>query len=197
MLVQELVLQSKSYSNVVKQTSQTFQIMGRDKEVLGRSREGDKPVLPRQPIGDPVSDTVEIPSTSKRQNEAGSFQADLGEKEGYQYTRDQKRKIQRKQKSVIGKRQGSSIKSGAKYTELFIFHVHNDVQNPDLHAFISGEDINVVSLEQVPHTNARMKCFKLVIETKDIERVLSDDFWPDGIGCRKFMRGRQQKPEDG
>ena len=118
---------------------------------------------------------------------AGGGAADGG---GWQQTREQQRRRRRQElrdKSVFGKREGTNLKSGAKYCDLFVFKVHNDVTLDELESWIKGENIGVESLKQVSHAESVMKSFHLKIEIKDKDKVMSEDFWPNGIGCRDFI----------
>ena len=36
-----------------------------------------------------------------------------------------------------------------------------------------------------------MKSFKLTVQTCFKDRLMSEDFWPDGIGCRDYVEYRR------
>ena len=189
-LVQEALLQKNctgtgSYSAAIQNeglTDQEFPALG------------TKPSLLRKPI------TVKLPeeessTKSDRQNLIQGLETEKDTSEGQQWqqTREQKRRKWRQKlmdKSVIGKREGSRLKSGSKYTDLFIFRVHNDVATEEIKSYLTDEDISVIELKLVSHEQARMKSFKLTIPTKDKEKVMSQEFWEEGIGCREFVQSR-------
>ena len=115
--------------------------------------------------------------------------------DGWQYERQQKRKLmngQRKKNAVFGKRSGSFIKSGLKHVDLFVFRVHCDVEDESLSSFLTDENISVIKFEKVSHDDSIMKSYKVTIKHDDLEKVMNEDFWPDGIGCRKFFSKRKE-----
>ena len=112
---------------------------------------------------------------------------------GYRF---QKNELKRqKRAAIIGKRQNEKIKSGTKYTDLFISRVHNDVPIDDLKEFIEEEGINIIAMERVSHTESRMQSFNLTICSQDKDSVLNDSFWPEGVMCRQFFTRRNYTPE--
>ena len=132
---------------------------------------------------------------------------DVIDDEGFQHTNQQLRNMRRREelnkRSVFGKRQDTSlIKSGAKYCDLFVFKIHSDVSENELKTFIEDsyegeESIKVVSLKLVSHIDSRMKSFHVKIESKDREKLMSEEFWPNGIGCRDFINNRRFRSSDG
>ena len=83
----------------------------------------------------------------------------------------------------------------AKYTDLFISRVHNDVPIDDLKEFIEEEGISIIAMERVSHTESRMQSFKLTICSQDKDSVLNDSFWPEGVMCRQFFTRRNYTQE--
>ena len=88
---------------------------------------------------------------------------------------------------VFGKREGTALKSGPKYSDLFIFRIHCDVQTQELREFIADEGIDIQDIVQVSKDGSRMKSYKLTVETKFKDQLLSEDMWPEGIGCREYV----------
>jgi hypothetical protein len=113
----------------------------------------------------------------------------------WEQTREQKRRIQRKQRrndAVIGKRTDRHIKSGLKNIDIFIFRVHCDVKDDTIQQFMTDENVSVVKFEKVSHEDSLMKSYKVTIKFDDLKLVMDEDFWPDGIGCRKFYSKRKE-----
>ena len=98
-----------------------------------------------------------------------------------------------RQENIIGNRKNSIIKSGSKFTHLFVSRVHSDVQQTELEKYICDEGINVVSVKKLSHEEARMNSYKVTILTEEKETAMKDTFWPDGIACREFFEGRKSK----
>ena len=113
------------------------------------------------------------------------------DKDGFMLPREQIRKI-RKQ-GVIGSRKGSAshLRSGTEHTDIFVYRVHNDHDDVDVTNFLQDENVHILSISKVSHSDSRMKSFKVKIRTSDMEKVMSDQFWPDGIGCRKYFYRKQ------
>ena len=109
--------------------------------------------------------------------------------QGFTVPTEQRRRAKRRE-AVIGKRKHSVIKSGAKYTHLFVSRVFCDVTDDEMKQYICDEGVNVIEIKTVSHEEARMKSFKITIETEEKDTVMSDSFWPAGIACREFYGGR-------
>jgi hypothetical protein len=160
MLVQEMLLQNKSSTYKLKQRVPASDSAQTDDwpELTSKNEDSGptNPPLLSQIVTREVRQRVNLekPTASIR-----SVSNSRKEDEEFQYTRKQKLRMRRNQQSVIGKRQGSTIKSGTKYTELFIFRVHDDVTGQELHDFVIGEDVNIISLDKVSHEESRMSSY--------------------------------------
>ena len=108
----------------------------------------------------------------------------------FQITREERRRQRRKElheKCVYGKREGTGLKSGPKYSDVFVFRIHSDVTNDELQEFVTNKGVVVNELKQVSKDGSKMKSFKLTVQTC----LMSEDFWPDGIGCRDYVEYRR------
>jgi hypothetical protein len=111
--------------------------------------------------------------------------------------RFQKQELKRQRRAaIIGKRQNAKIRSGAKYIELFVSRVHNDVEIDELKKFIEEDGINIIDIGRVSHKEARMQSFKVIISSSDKDTVLNESFWPEGIMCRQFFTRRNIKLDE-
>jgi len=99
---------------------------------------------------------------------------------------DQKRRT--KPAAVYGTRQDTTLRSGPRRFDLFVFRVHNDITDEDIKLFLNKEDVTVRELEILSSDNAWTKSYRVSVETKSIDMMLQPEFWPDGIGCRRFWR---------
>ena len=52
--------------------------------------------------------------------------------------------------------------------------------------------IHIHSIEKVSHNGAMFKSFKICISLLDVDKVLNNSFWPNGIHC-KIWRKSQSK----
>ena len=66
-----------------------------------------------------------------------------------------------------------------------------------LKQFIASKDVTVTDLECVSHENAFNKSYKVNIYYDDFEKVMSPDFWPNGVGCRQYVKPRTSRRGDG
>ena len=82
------------------------------------------------------------------------------------------------------------LKSGPKLADLFVFNVHADVETQDLEEFVKGEDIDIESLDCISHPDSYMKSFKLCVNNKFMDKIMDENFWPEGIACRRYFKPR-------
>ena len=85
--------------------------------------------------------------------------------DGFEMQRTQKRRL-RRQKVITGKKNSTAIKSGAKFTEIFVSRIHRDVTEEEIYRYISEEDVKVESITKVSHADARMQSFKVIIPSE-------------------------------
>ncbi len=51
--------------------------------------------------------------------------------------------------------------------------------------------VKVHELERVSRDEAWNKSYRAIVETDDISDLLNPDFWPEGIGCRRYRKKRE------
>lgn len=107
---------------------------------------------------------------------------------GYERQPQERRRLRRQQqKNVItGSKKETTIKSGAKYTELFVSRIHRDVDVDTISSYITNEGVAVQSIEKLSNSEARMQSFKVKILTDDCPKAMESAFWPEGVCCRKY-----------
>jgi len=108
------------------------------------------------------------------------------------YGRQQRRDGKAKPKVVYGTKSDTTIRAGPRRHELFVFRVHSDIKCEEIKQFLRNENVVVNDLELVSKQDAWTNSYRVVVETADLDFILKPDFWPDGIGCRKFWRKRAQ-----
>jgi len=98
-----------------------------------------------------------------------------------------------KPNTVYGTKKSTTIRSGPRRHELFVFRVHNEIDDENIKQFLVDENVNVHELERVSREDAWTKSFRVVISSNDLSAVLNADFWPDGIGCRRFWKKKTEQ----
>lgn len=73
-----------------------------------------------------------------------------------------------------------------------MFRVHEDITDEALKGFITGEKLTVNELERVSKDNSWTKSYRVVVGGDDLSMILEPDFWPEGIGCRRYWRKKTQ-----
>ena len=58
--------------------------------------------------------------------------------------------------------------------------------------WISDNDVNVLDVSRLSKDDANAHLFKVGVEKKAKDTVLSNHFWPEYVGCRPFFRARKQ-----
>ncbi|KAJ8251755.1 hypothetical protein GJAV_G00225100 [Gymnothorax javanicus] len=153
---------------------------------------------------------VNLPLISPSQADGGmDLPAAMDEdSEDFRLPVEQRKKLQRQQKnhqratqpqarlrpkSVYGTRKDTSIRSGPRQFEYFVFRVHSDITVDDLNGFLDDSEeskVRVHELECISRDNAGTKSYRLVADVAEPSVLLDPNFWPDGIGCRQYYRKR-------
>lgn len=113
--------------------------------------------------------------------------------DGFELPPDQRRRElkREKRKFLVGKKQGTTtLKAAQENVELFVFRIHKDVDDAELRDYIERENVDIQELECISHGDAIKKSYKLTIIKENEDKVLNENFWPEGIACRKFYRQR-------
>jgi len=97
----------------------------------------------------------------------------------------------------FGTRKSTVIRAGPRRQELFIFRIHADISDDDIKQFLVGENVVVHELERLSKDDSWTKSYRVAIETNDLSALLQPDFWPDGIGCRRYWRKRTLNTDNG
>ena len=106
--------------------------------------------------------------------------------EKQQYKHDERHRP--KPKAVFGTKQDTLICSAQRRYELFVFRVHQDIEDNTIQQFLEAENIKVHELEVLSRSDAWTKSYRVLVEPPSLNVVLKPDFWPDGIGCRRFWK---------
>lgn len=99
----------------------------------------------------------------------------------------------RPRRTVYGTREHNTLRSAPSTTKLFVFRINKDVTEDDIKQFLNDDGIQDSDIECVSHENANAKSFKVTLNSKDKDRVMSPDFWPDGVACRLFYERKSNE----
>ena len=100
----------------------------------------------------------------------------------------------RDRRTVYGTHQHGTLKSVSNTTSLFVFRVDIGVSEDDIKTYLSGKILTDTFVQCVSYTDTRAKSFRVNVNNKDKDKVMSPDFWPDGMACRLFMRNQIMMP---
>lgn len=104
----------------------------------------------------------------------------------------------RKPKGVLGNKVTSDncmLKSGPEVMDIFVSRLKASTVDSNVTDFLKDEGVNVISIEKVSNTNAKMNSYKIVIQYSDYNKVMKQEFWPNGIACRRFFNKRNDVRE--
>ena len=79
--------------------------------------------------------------------------------------------------------------------ELFVFNVDCSTDENCIKEFLKEEQVKVIEMECVSHKEAWTKSFRVLVTADDPVCTLDCDFWPLGIGCRRFFKKRQRNDQ--
>ena len=86
-----------------------------------------------------------------------------------------------------------SMKGADLTINKYIGRVHNDVSTEDVRAFLEGQNVSVIELEQLETKHNRFKSFRVRVKRDDLETIEERDFWPQGVLCGSFFRPKNDE----
>lgn len=135
----------------------------------------------------------QLPRDERERGDTETMNPHGSEDDGFTLVKRPSRRKQRP-KAVFGKKQGNcDIKAGRRRAEFFVFRVHKDVTVDQLKKYVSdNSSLAAVEVESKSRENAASHCYRLVVEGyEDLFVLLREDFWPEGVGCRRFYKRKQ------
>ena len=148
------------------------------------------PERPAAKVGfwDSVCETADHPNTRTADIQQT---ARVDDSDGFQLSREELRKKSRKQQqqAVYGKAAGgSSIRGAPLKTDISVFKLYPSTEIEALKAYVENSSVNVNDIECRSGDAAMYKSFRLNIDSKDTESVMSAEFWHC---CRKYFHKRK------
>ena len=114
----------------------------------------------------------------------------------FQIPREQRRREERNRKRrdniIMGSKTDTTLQCGSGKVTVLVKYVHKQYDNDNIKAYLQKQKVEVQNVELVSHPDALTKSFKIEIKYDDKTKMLSEDFWPKGIGCRVW-RPKQRK----
>ena len=86
--------------------------------------------------------------------------------------------------------QHETLRGANNSINFFVFRVDKEIPTEDIKTYLSEEGIQNATVECVSHEDARSKSFKINVKLQDKDKIMSSDFWPDGVACRLFYEKR-------
>ena len=99
---------------------------------------------------------------------------------------------------MFGNKKADGLKAPARKYECVVFNVTTSDKS-EVSKWISDNDVNVMDVSRLSKDDADAHLFKVCVEYKAKDIVLSSNFWPECVGCRPFFRARKQpnRPTNG
>ena len=97
----------------------------------------------------------------------------------------------RKQTAVYGNANDDTFTAGLQKHELFVFQVNKNVTEDQVKDYISKNDVTVVSIKLMTAAEAPSNSYHVVIHCMDVRPIINPEFWPTGVGCRRFRKKQQ------
>lgn len=116
------------------------------------------------------------------------------DRDGFTMVHNNKKKRPKKQqsKAVFGTKTDCNFKSGHRRTELFVFRVHPDVTAETMKGYIEQAGVTVAEIERLSTNNTISQSFRVLVGAGDPDNLLTEEFWPSGVGCRRFFKKRNE-----
>ncbi len=76
---------------------------------------------------------------------------------------------------------------------IIVKYVHKQYECDDISKYLNDESVQVEIIDKVSHPDSLTNSFKVDITSDDKTKVLSEEFWPTGVGCRLWFTKRIQQ----
>ena len=96
-----------------------------------------------------------------------------------------------KQTAVYGNANDDTFTAGLQKHELFVFQVNKNVTEDQVKEYINKNDVTVVSIKLMTAAEALSNSYYVVIHCMDVRPIMKPEFWPTGVGCRRFRKKQQ------
>ena len=102
------------------------------------------------------------------------------------HTVDYKKKNKR---ALKGSKPASGLFKGVQETkDLYVGRCNPTVKDDDIKKYIKEEmETDVISIDVISKSDSPVKAFKVTLKSKDIEKLLDANLWPENIRVRKYF----------
>ena len=153
-------------------------------ETLAEGRLRTTEVDPNYPE---AKDNTELCEAGK---EAAQDETSQGFQRPKQHMRNEKKRETRTIKTVFGKKNHPSLSGNPRSRDLFLFNCKPHATCDIVKAFLAENTVDILEIECTSHTEARGKSFRIKIKVMDMDKIMSTDFLPEGVGCRQWKKKR-------
>ena len=57
--------------------------------------------------------------------------------------------------------------------------------------FLERKKVHVVNIKRVSAEESASNSYHVSVHCRDVRTIINSDFWPSGVGCRRFHKNRQ------
>ena len=101
----------------------------------------------------------------------------------------------RHERAVFGNGSDDVITSGLQKHELFVFQVNKSTTDEEVKSFLERKKVHVVNIKRVSAEESASNSYHVILHCRDVRTIINSDFWPSGVGCRRFHKSRQGGPQ--
>ena len=105
------------------------------------------------------------------------------------------RRLKRQQiRTVIGTRESSGRLRGATSGwDIFVHNVENEADEHEIKLYLKENGVNTMCVVLLSHLDSIYKSFKVTVADSDLSKVIAADFWPLGIGVRRYRKAQTRR----
>ena len=93
--------------------------------------------------------------------------------------------------TITGSRQNSSgLTSGSRVLDVFVGGCGRDTSSDNIRDYCSSNGVHIKKCETLEGKSEWSCSFKISVEASDRDKLLTGEFWPQGIVVRKFYRAK-------
>ena len=99
--------------------------------------------------------------------------------------------MQEKAKSmnvITGKRSSDSLSGAEASRTIFVFNVDKNWSDTSISDEMKSHNVTPMGIRCVSHSEAQTKSFRVIIKEADYDKVMCEDFWPERIKCRDWVK---------
>lgn len=97
-----------------------------------------------------------------------------------------------RQTAVYGSGKDDIVTAGLQKHELFVFQINKTVTADQVEGYIAKKDVTVASIKLMSSDESPSNSYHVTVLCLDIRPMLTPEFWPNGVGCRRFRSKKQQ-----